>query len=280
MKRLVLLGVVLAVCAGAVHVGSAQALAVCGTISVSTTLTADCAAPLTVDASGITVDLGGHSVVCDTPAPEGIFVDPGVSNTTVRNGTVRPGLSACLEGVNVEGHSNRLTSLRAFGAIEGFVVGGESNTLLLVTASFNFDDGMAVFGSNGIIRQATLTQNGNGADFIIGTGNTITRSRSFLNTFTGITIGGNSTFVNQNQLFLNNTGIYLSGGSRGSTVALNQVYSNVTGIYIDGTSSDNDVVINGSFANSDVDMRDDNANCDSNLWFDNLFSTANQSCIR
>src|SRR5262249_40033903 len=159
-RKCLLVALALAACAGAVHVGNAQALAACGTISASKTLTADCAAPLTVVGSGITLDLRGHSVVCDTPAPGGIFVDPAVSNTAVRNGTVGPGHSSCVEDVNVEGHDNRVMSMRAFGAEDGFVVGGHSNTLLLITASSNFVDGLGVFGRDNLIRQATLTQNG------------------------------------------------------------------------------------------------------------------------
>src|SRR5437867_8357679 len=96
MRRL-LLTVLVVGCAGAVNVGSAQAIADCGTITASTTLTADCAAPLVVGASGITVNLGGHSVLCNgSPFVfDGIEIPDGVSSSTVMNGSVRGGTGTC-----------------------------------------------------------------------------------------------------------------------------------------------------------------------------------------
>jgi len=278
VRKFLLLTLAVAACAGAVQVGTAQAFAACGTITVSTTLAADCAAPLTVAASGITVDLGGHAVVCDSQEAAGIRIPSGLSSVTVRNGAVRLGLSSCFEGVNVSGESNQLKALQESGSIDGFVVGGDSNTLLLISASSNFVDGVAVTGDNNTIRQATLTGNLEGADIFIGLHNTITRSRSFLNDI-GIGVAGDSTGVDRNHVFHNNTGIYFSGGSQRSAATLNQTYLNDVGILIDDTSQHDTLFINGSYANFSWDMEDDNANCDSNAWFDNLFTTANQACI-
>jgi hypothetical protein len=281
MKRLLLVGALVAVCAGAVHVGSAKALAACGTINASTTLAADCAAPLTVGTSGITVDLGGHTIRCDS-ATFGIVIPDPVSNVTVKNGTVRGGLSSCIEDVEVRGDSNQVTSVRAFDAsAHGFFVIGDSNTLLLITGNFNDDGGVIVLGDDNLIRQGTFAANGDdGAEFFLGTGNAITRSRSFLNDDKGIIVGASATAVTENHSFFNDVGLYFSDGSVGSTAVLNQTYQNDIGIWVNGTSKSNSIVFNGSYANFNLDMEDDNANCDSNLWFNNLFSTANQSCIR
>lgn len=71
----------------------------------------------------------------------------------------------------------------------------------------------------------------------------------------------------------------LAGTTTGSVLFLDQAYLNpFTGIWIQATSTHNSVLSNGSHLNT-LDMRDDNADCDSNLWALNLFSTANQSCI-
>jgi hypothetical protein len=54
----------------------------------------------------------------------------------------------------------------------------------------------------------------------------------------------------------------------------------VEGAVVDGDS--NQFISMKAFdadANFDLDMADANVNCDSNDWFDNVFSTANQSCI-
>ncbi len=280
MRKFLLLALAVAACAGAVHVGSAQALATCGTFTASTTLTADCAAPLTANASGITIDLGGHVVRCDS-ATFGIIIPALVSNVTVKNGSVRGGLSSCIDDIEVRGDSNHLTSVGAFNASShGFSVFGDSNTMLLITGNFNGDGGVVVFGDNNTIRQGQFAGNGDdGAEFFLGTGNTIARSRTFLNSDKGIIVGASNTSVLENQSFFNHVGLYFSDGSTGSLAFLNQTYRNDLGIWINGTSTDNTIIINGSYANFIWDMADDNTNCDSNLWFNNLFSTANQSCI-
>jgi hypothetical protein len=282
VRKLLLLSLAVAACAGAVHVGSAQAISACGTITASTTLSADCAAPLIVGANGITINLGGHNVVCDTPELWGILIPLGTSNVAVQNGTVRGGASSCVDDVNVGGDSNRLVSLRAFDASnQGFTIGGDSNTLQAVTGNFNANDGVIVFGDHNLIRQATLAGNGDdGAGVFLGTGNTIMRSRSLVNGDKGIIVGGSGTVVEENQSFDNDIGIYFSDGSTGSIAVLNQTYLNDEGIWINSTSNHNTVVFNGSYANFDTDMLDDNTNCDTNLWFNNLFSTSNQGCIK
>ena len=281
MRKLLLLSLAVAACAGAVHVGSAQAISACGTITASTTLSADCAAPLIVGASGITINLGGHNVVCDTAELWGILIPLGTSNVAVQNGTVRGGLSSCVDDVNVGGDSNRLVSLRAFDASgKGFTIGGDSNTLQSVTGNFNGDSGVIVFGDHNTVRQGTFAGNGDdGAAFFLGTGNVLIRSRSLLNDDQGIIVGASNTAVEENQSFDNDVGLYFSDGSTGSIAVLNQTYLNDEGIWINDTSSHNTVVFNGSYANFDTDMVDDNANCDTNFWFNNLFSTSNQGCI-
>src|SRR5262249_38191171 len=99
MRRLLLLAIVSAACFGVVQVGVAHAINACGTISSSTTLSADCSGTLTVGASGITVDLGGHSVICSgAPGTFGIQVG-GWSDVLVKNGSV----TDCGTGVSADG---------------------------------------------------------------------------------------------------------------------------------------------------------------------------------
>lgn len=284
MKRLLLLGILVAGGAGAVHVGSAQAISACGTITSSTTLTADCAAPLTVGASGITIDLGGHSVVCDTPVLLGLEVPSQVSGATVRNGAVRGGVASCYQDVLVEGSSNELTSFRAVDSVNtGIVISGDSNRLLLVTANFNGLDGLSIVGSDRtLVRQSTFAANGeDGVSLSLTNVNIVARSRSFLNGRAGISVGAGSAaaVITENHAFLNDTGIEFTQHAQASAASLNQTYQNNVGIKIDDGTTNNSIVLNGSYANHTWDTEDDNTNCDSNSWFNNLFSTANQGCI-
>jgi hypothetical protein len=278
--KFLLLILAVAACAGALHVGTAQAISPCGSFTSSTTLTADCAAPLLVGGSGITIDLGGHSVVCDVAASTGVLIPFFVSSSTLRNGAVRGGLSSCVNDIQVDGSSNNVTSVRAFDASnQGIEVTGDSNTLLLVTANGNDNDGLIVFGDNNTIRQGTFAANGDdGASFFTGSANAITRSRTFLNAGSGIILGANNSVASENHSFFNTTGIKFTDGSSGSVAVLNQTYRNSFGIWVKSSMNDS-IVFNGSYANFIWDMEDDNANCDGNLWFNNLFSTANQACI-
>jgi hypothetical protein len=285
VRRLLLLTVLVVGCAGAVSVGSARAISACGTITASTTLAADCAAPLTVGASGITVDLGGHSVLCDSVVT-GIVIPSFVSSSTVANGSVsgpvNGGLGNCVNGVDAQGSSDRLISLTATNARgSGFFVSGGSNTLLAVAGNHNFNFGVRVIGSFDTVRLGTFAFNGIGASFGFGDGNGITRSRTFNNNGFGVVVTENAknTAVTLNTSFDNFGGYLAASGTTGSILFLNQAYLNpFTGIWIQSTSNHNIVLSNGSYLNT-LDMRDDNANCDSNLWTFNLFSTANQSCI-
>src|SRR5216117_2509153 len=95
------LAVLVGAYAGAVHVGTAQAISPCGSFNSSATLSADCEAPLIVNASGITVNLGGHKVICNNDI-DGVVFDV-VSFSLLENGRVTSGSSTCANDIVVEG---------------------------------------------------------------------------------------------------------------------------------------------------------------------------------
>lgn len=74
--------------------------------------------------------------------------------------------------------------------------------------------------------------------------------------------------------------VTLTTGSNNNEIHANTTNNNNRGIRIFLGSTGNKVTGNYSFANSVVDMKDDNPGCDSNKWRGNHFGTANQSCIR
>jgi Right handed beta helix region len=281
VRRMLLVAVLVGACAGAVHVGTAQAISPCGTFNASGTLTADCEAPLIVNASGITVNLGGHKVICNADI-DGLTIDNGVSSALVENGRVTSGSSTCANDIIVEGDSNRLLGLGADDADnQGIEVDGDGNQLMAVDSSFNGNDGLIVLGDRNVIRGSRFTGNvDDGAGFFLGVGNTLQHNYVAFNGDKGIIAGASATgIVNNQSAFNGNAGIYLSDGSTFSFVYLNQTYRNDVGIWINNTSSHDIVIVNGSYANFIWDMEDDNANCDGNVWFNNLFVSANQNCI-
>src|SRR5262245_11138556 len=279
MRRMLLLAVLVAACAGAVHVGSAQAIAACGTFNSSGTLTADCAAPLIVNRDGITVNLGGHKVICNTTS-KGVVFDV-VSNSLLENGRVTSGSSACVNGIDVDGDSNQVLGVGVDSASnQGIGVSGDFNRITAVDSSFNGNDGVIVFGDGNVVRSSRFTGNGDdGASTFNGLGNSFRHNYVAFNGDKGIIAGSDFTVIFNNQSAFNDVGIYLSDGSKNNLVILNQTYRNDVGIWINSTSSDNLLDTNGSYANFIWDMQDDNASCDSNAWLNNLFVTGNQGCI-
>src|SRR5262245_48582753 len=134
---MLLVAVLVAACAGAVHVGSARAISACGTFNSSGTLTADCVAPLIVNRDGITVNLGGHKVICNNGLTTGVVFDM-VSHSLLENGRVTSGSASCQDGVIVEGDSNQVLGVGVDSAVvQGILVNGEGNRLTKVDSSFN-----------------------------------------------------------------------------------------------------------------------------------------------
>jgi len=75
---------------------------------------------------------------------------------------------------------------------------------------------------------------------------------------------------------ISDVGILLNAQS--DTVVRNSTVGNGTGIWVSVPLGGNRLLANTSMHNL-LDMRDDAAGCDSNVWKANTFITANQPCI-
>jgi parallel beta-helix repeat protein len=257
MRRLLLIAIVSAACFGAVHVGVAYAAA-CGTITSSTTLSSDCAAPLTIGASGITVDLGGHSVLC-SGAPGEIGIDVGSwSDVLVENGSV----SGCEEGVLADGgDSNQYMALTLTNNNVGFEISNSVSSTIMrnqVTNNSIFA-GVLLFQTTGLLVQRNTVLNSGYGIFDNGGTNNV--------------ISGNTAKFGLGPA---NVGILLNAQS--DVVVRNSTVANGTGIWVSEPLGGNRLLANVSVQNG-LDMRDDAAGCDSNVWKANKFVTANQPCI-
>jgi parallel beta-helix repeat protein len=279
MRRFSLLLALAAASFAAAHVGVANAAA-CGAVTSSTTLTSDCDAPLTIAASGITVNLGGHSIVCNDPTVDGIVIPATVSSARVKNGFVVSGSANCTNGVHVLGDSNQLTRLSVSNAsVQGVFVEGDSNRFVGIRSQSNGNDGFISLGSFNVVHAFTARNNNDdGIGFFLGSDNAVTDSVVIGNADKGIISGSNSTTIFGNTISDNDRGIYLSDGSSGSRITANAVFSNGTGIEVNSTSSSNRITSNVSLGNN-LDMSDDNVDCDADIWTFNLFQSSNESCI-
>jgi hypothetical protein len=259
MRKLLLIAVASAACFGVMNVGVAYAAAPCGTISSSTTLGSDCAAPLTVGASGITVDLGGHSVLC-APGVTGIDVGDR-SNVVIKNGSV----SGCEEGVLADGgDSNQYTGLTLMNNNNGLEISHSASSVIQRNRVVNNSifAGVLLFETTGsVVQRNTVSSSGVGI---------------FDN-------GGTNSVIMQNTahdgLGSGNVGILIEAQS--DVVMRNSAFANGTGIWVAGVlpiHGSNRLMLNTSTKNG-LDMRDDFAGCDANVWKANNFVTANQGCI-
>jgi hypothetical protein len=259
-------------------------LAGCGTVTQNTTLQADCAAPLTIGASGITVDLNGHSIVCDF-ATDGIVVPSGRNANTVKNGFVGNGAGTCTNGIHVGGDSNQFTSINVSSPSADGVHGdntADSNRFTSVNVNGAGGTGFNIFGDGNVVRLSNVTNSGDdGIAFFTGFNNSASRNVVQNNGDKGIISGSSFTTISANRVNFNDYGILLSDNSFGNKVFLNSVLGNsISGIQIGGQapSTGNAVQSNASFVNG-IDMVEGNPNCSTDSWFVNAFGTRNQNCI-
>jgi hypothetical protein len=238
-------------------VGAAHAAPPCGTITSSTTLSSDCAAPLTVGASGITVNLGGHSVLCSgAPGETGIDVGSS-SDVLVENGTV----NNCEEGVLADGGNfNRYLAVSLTNNNVGFEISNSSSSAILRSQVTNSPfTGVLLFQTSGFLVYRNTVLNSNTGIFDNG--------------------GTNNVILSNTASFgvgISDVGLLISAQS--DVVLHNSTVANETGIWVSATLGGNKLLGNTSMQNT-LDMRDDAAGCDSNIWKVNNFVTANQPCI-
>jgi parallel beta-helix repeat protein len=296
--------------AHAVHVTCGQ------TILVSTVLDSNigpCGTTgVIIGASNITLDLNGFTIT-GGPAGEGgpgILLD-GVSGVTVKNGTV----TLFDAGVAIEGGSgNTVTSMQVLNNRSNFGDYGDgivmfqsnSNRILnnqvrnngpwdgigVLRGAFNVIDGNQITDNN---QSTTNTagirlenQNlGPGGNFPSNdntvTNNLVTNSGTF-----GIQVfaGGSRNQIKFNQVYNNALdGITVFAGGNNNVIESNRVQSNrANGIRIRGAAGSfpgptgNQILRNVSFGNAQFDLRDDQPNCDANIWRGNQAATFTPPC--
>jgi len=245
------------------------------------TLTTDlgpCAtdAALTVNGPAI-VDLGGHTVSCDTGV---VGFQIGIKivgkGAALRNGRV----TDCGWGVVVlGGGGHQITKVFSERNAAGFYVGSAHNSLRDngTVGVPGFSDGFFVQGDSNVLtgNMATGWERGffvaAGCTFVCGTGSHNSLSR---NTATG-----------------NTNGFALFSASN-NTLTSNQAFGNGTGpaccpeggIHVDSDSTRNSISGNVALGNVPLgsgasDLSDNTVNCDKNNWTNNVFGTSDQACI-
>lgn len=295
--------------ASAAHVSCGQ------TILVSTVLDSDigpCGAGLIIAADNITLDLNGFTI-SGGPAGEGtpgILLD-GTTGVTVKNGTV----TQFDAGVAIEGGSgNTVTGIRAldnrssFGDYGDGIVMFRSNSnrvvnnqvrnngpwdgIGVIRGAFNVIDGNQITDNNqsttntaGVrLENQNFGPSGNfPSDDNIVTNNVVTNSGTF-----GIQVfaGGSRNQIKFNQVVGNTLdGITVFAGGNNNVIEGNRVQGNrANGIRIRGAAGSfpgptgNQILRNVAFGNATFDLRDDQADCDGNIWRGNQAGSFTPPC--
>jgi parallel beta-helix repeat protein len=193
-------------------IGAVPAYAVmpaCGsTINVNTTLTGDMTCPgdgLNIGASGITLDLGGHTITGPgsevRPSPTGIFagvrVFSGRTGVTVKNGTVQNFFVGETTQVNANG--NEITGLTLSGNGQGLST--QTTTSPPASSDNNYIHGNTIVAST----NAPVSLGGSGSRF---------ESNEVVNNRFGVAVGGSNTSVRSNRISGNgSTGINVNGSN-------------------------------------------------------------------
>jgi parallel beta-helix repeat protein len=240
-------------------VGSAPAYAVvppCDSpINVDTVLTADLTCPgdgLIITASGITLDLGGHTIT--GPGPDvrpsptqiyaGVRVLSGRSNVTVKNGTIQRFTVGITTQQNA--NANELTGLRLFNNGQGVLTqisqgnvppGSDNNYIHDNTVQASTGTAVGLNGTGNRFESNTVADNRFGV-VVPGSNTSVRNNRLANNDSTGVNLNGNNNVVVGNSID-QNTGNAVNIGGPSTTAVLqgNRIESNQIALNGDPGSS-------------------------------------------
>ena len=263
---------------------------------------------LEVSADHVILDLQGHAII-GNGAGIGILIQNSGHDTTVQGTDLTETGQAIINGwgTGLEDDANNVVIelFRQIGGNNFTPTGNKGDGVLLqnasgvtvanFNASFNGGTGVEVQGgsSNRIMNCDSISNAGNGV--ILASSNVNTISNCSINGNTGYGVWLNT--ANQNQIFTSSVngngkigllvGCHKEGkctGNKGSD--LNHLSStgangnSGAGITVEEGSSNNQITNMSSAGNGGTsDLIDNNPSCDGNLWFNNAFGDASQTCI-
>ncbi|MCC2663665.1 MAG: hypothetical protein K0R41_2147 [Geminicoccaceae bacterium] len=256
---------------------------------------------LTVD--GALLDLGGFTVVCDhaPPTPSvGVLLDG--SGARLRNGAV----TGCVLAVHVAGDGGHtLRRVTASASNQGVFVESDGNRLLDSHILRGLEDAaVQVNGSNNLLRANAVAGSNDQGFEINGNDNRIVGNR-IGGVAEGVQLDGERNRVLRNHIIgTTDRGVDVRGLAEGTgdhVIAFNLIADGVDGIALLDNSQGNQIRGNTIYGHSDqgifvgtfgntiernqvllnlVDLQDNTADCDDNLWQDNIFDTSvSDDCI-
>jgi Periplasmic copper-binding protein (NosD) len=148
----------------------------------------DCAGTgVVVGASGITIDLNGHTLK-GAGGAWGIFDISGYDDVTVKDGAVR----SFATGVYAVNAADRVkvSNVDASGNTNGVLIAGSSASIVSSTVSGNAGPGIYVSGDSASVKSSTASGNTNDGIEIHGASASVTATRAYGNVLDGIYLPG------------------------------------------------------------------------------------------
>lgn len=211
-------------------------------------------------------------------SPAANFYIQGDNNNLTENTSVdAPGSASGNGGIYVVGNANKLsrnTSTNDDGDNGAMLVAGNGNKLSLNTVADSNATGLYVQGNDNKISKTVATNSAVRGIDLIGNFNKLSKNTATDSAAHGIAVSGNGNNINGSNTN-NNTaaGIHVISGDA------NSLKSNVTmrngaaeGVYV-GTATNSSISKTVALGNA-LDLRDDNANCGTNLWAKSVFRTS------
>jgi len=254
------------------------------------------------------LDLVGHAII-GNGSGIGILIQSSAHDSTVQGTDTSEVGQAVVNhwgtGIEVDANNVVIELFNGIGAPSMFDTGNTGDGILLKSASSvtvdnfhassNGGSGVDVQGgsNNRFMNCDSLTNTGNGMVFASSNGNTISNCTITGNTGYGIWLNTSD----QNQIFTSavagNKKIGILVGCQKEGKCLGSKGSNLNhfsstgakgnsgaGVTVEQGSSNNQITsMTASGNGGGNDLIDNNPNCDGNLWFNNIFGSASQSCI-
>jgi len=256
---------------------------------------------LTLD--GGLLDLGGFTVVCGhAPATPSVGVLLSGSGARLRDGAV----TGCVLAVHVAGDGGHtVRRVTASASNQGVFVESDLNRLIDSHILRGLEDAaVQVNGSNNLLRANAVAGSNDQGFEINGNDNRVVGNR-IGGLAEGVQLDGERNRVVRNQIIgTTDRGVDVRGLAEGTgdqVIAFNLIADGVDGIALLDNSQGNRIRGNTIYGHSDqgifvgtlgntiegnqvlrnlVDLQDNTANCDDNLWQDNVFETSvSDDCI-
>jgi parallel beta-helix repeat protein len=192
-----LIGAATAVLLLLLAIPAAEAVNLCGTLITSSTVLdedQECADPITIGPGG-SLNLNNFTISGQPSSPPDVcvFVQEGVSDAIIRNGTV----TDCVVGIELNGLKNSVTNVHVTSNDIGILAKGERHNIRACLADAN-RVGIRLEADESRIKECRTWNNRTGV-VVTGNDNRVQSNRSWANTLDGFRVTGARNYLQANQ---------------------------------------------------------------------------------